>query len=923
MRPLRHHLTNHQALERLPRRLAGALLSVAVACTLLPSGSPSAAVAAPGGKMPVVSGADVALDANYFQREQIEQRDNSVKQDLRIPAGQREATFVTEPFRAPMSFSDVAPSWWADTPEGTYVQVDVRTGPDGRTWTDWAQTDLEDIDMPQDTVTRTYASLIPVVQKDRTHRYIQSRVHLRAERTGQTPVFRSLYYSFIDAGVTPNSPRPKVMIQGTPSDVPKPPMVSRNEWGSPHGAASPSWKPKFKRPTHIIIHHTATTNNDIDHPARVRAIWYYHAKTRGWGDVGYNYMIDPNGVIYEGRAGGDDVEAGHAYPFNVGSTGIGVLGSFMKTAPSAAAQAALIDLISWKVSQRGIDPLGTEPITGYTNCGGTVTYVRPTISGHRDYTGTACGKVFNKTTCPGDRFYEMLPQIRNAIVSEQPPLRAVFLKHDTPGNLDPRATLDVKLQIRNSGSQTWPATGQGAVSVGFRWFTRDGKPVDMAGKDERTPIGENVAFTEATSVVAKLVVPNNPGPYVIQWDMYRDGQGWFADEGSRTLRVDVVVGKAGTDKLAPKSSVLPLPSYSNSTELGVRWAGEDEAKGSGLVSFDIQYRIAPGGAWADWQSATSKTQGTFDAEDGYTYEFRSRARDAAGNLEAWPEKAQAYTTVDIRPPLLGLTAPQDGAYVNPGPLIVTGKTDPGTFVVVNETRAAEAGGVFTSTIHAEGRDFVIHITAADPAGNVSRVEAIVQAAPRFSDVPMSHPNFLAVEELSKRGIIIGYNDSTYRPTLGITRGQLAKMLVTAYGWTVIKPPEGRFADVPKEDWAYPYVETVVARGAMSGYHDGTFRAGAAVSRGALVQALVTGAGWKTNTPTRQIFTDVPNLHRYAPYLLAAKTRGIISADEDGAFKPDHAIDRASTAQWLYLTLKRVRDGGGAEPDPAAEIIDLQ
>ena len=908
MRSLRRNIPNN----RLPRSITTRhrptllLLSALLITTILPVRAAATPYSAP---IPLVTGMDVALTAKYFQRESIESRDNSVKSDLRIPAGQREAIFTTDPMRAPMAFSDVAPSWWADTPSGTSVQVELRTGSDGKAWSDWLPTDLEELEMPQDPLTRTHASLVPIAQKERVHRFIQSRVTLRAERAGQSPIFHSLFYTFIDSGITPNPPRPKAMAQATPSDVPKPAMVSRVEWGAPSGEASPGWKPKYKRPTHIIVHHTATTNSDTDHAARVRAIWYYHSKTRGWGDVGYNFMVDPNGVIYEGRAGGDDVEGGHTYPFNVGTTGIGVLGNYHRVSPSAASQSALIDLISWKVSQRGIDPLGVEPVTGYTNCGGTVTYVRSTIAGHRDFYGAACGRVFNKTTCPGDRLYDMLPQIRSAIVSEQPPLRAVFLKHDTPGNLDPGATVDVKLTLRNSGSQTWPANGQGAVSVGYRWLTPDGKPVGGGWKDIKTPLTENVAFADTTTIAAKLNVPTLQGPLALQWDMFRDGQGWFADQGSRPLRVDVVVGKGKGDKLAPRSQVLPLTSYSNSTEITVRWAGEDEPKGSGLVSYDVQYRIAPGGTWTDWQSATARTQATFDGEDTYTYEFRSRARDAAGNLEAWPDKAQAHTTVDIRPPVLIIDSPRDGEYVSPGPLAVRGHTDPGTFIAVNDTRAVETGGVFTSTIHVEGRDFVIHVTAADPAGNVSRLELTVQAAPRYTDVPMNHPDFIAVEELSRLGIIIGYSDSTFRPEAEVTRAQFAKMLVAAYGWTVIKPPEGRFTDIPKSDWAYPYVETVVARGAMSGYYDGTFRPGAAVTRGQLIKSLVIGAGWKADLPARAPFLDVPKLHRYAPYLAAARARGIITSDDEGNFNPDHRATRANAAQWFYLTLKRLKEGG--------------
>src|SRR5207302_10990355 len=104
-------------------------------------------------------------------------------------------------------------------------------------------------------------------------------------RPGATPVFHELTYSFVNAGVTTNPPKPQVMIMGTPSDVPKPPMVSRVDWGSPEGKSSPNWPPKYKPVTHIIIHHTATSNADTDFPARVRAIWYFHDHARGWGDI--------------------------------------------------------------------------------------------------------------------------------------------------------------------------------------------------------------------------------------------------------------------------------------------------------------------------------------------------------------------------------------------------------------------------------------------------------------------------------------------------------------------------------------------------------------------------------------------------------------------------------------------------------------
>lgn len=899
--------------------LAATLLPGKVMGTSISAPQPPGSGLAPVGG-PLVTGADYTLAGSQFQGESNDTTEKSFTSDLTLPSDKREAVFTSNPTKAPLDFTDLAPRWSAETPEHTSLLVELRTGPDGRAWDPWQPADLEDIIMAEDSITQTYASMISVSQDQgkRTHRYVQSRVTLRTDKAGVSPLFRELTYTFIDAGITPNPPRPTIMMQGTPSDIPKPLMVSRKDWGSPQGDSSPKWTPKYKRITHIIIHHTATPNADRDFAARVRAVWYFHTKTRGWGDIGYNYVIDPNGVIYEGRAGGDDAEAGHAYPFNAGSMGIGMLGNFMTVAPSAAAQAALIDLISWKSSQRGIDPYGVGSLSGYTNCGGVVTYVRPTIAGHRDYKGSACGRVFNSSTCPGDRLYSMLPQIRSAVVSEQPPLRATFTGHDTPGNIDPGATLDVHVTVRNTGSQQWAAQGDAAVKLGYLWQTPDGKIAKGGWKEIRTSLPQDVSFPETITVTAKLNAPTASGHYALVWDMMREGLGWFGDVGSLPLRVDVVVGRSVGDRLAPKSTILPVAIYSNDTEILVRWAGEDEAKGSGIVSYDVQSRTIPNGQWTNWKTGAAEMQATFEGQDGYAYEFRSRARDAAGNVEPWPDKADAYTTVDIKPPALAIDFPIDGSHVQPGTVTVTGKTEPGTFVAVNDKRADEANGVFTSTVQAGGRDFLIHVSASDAAGNVSRLEVVVQAAPKYNDVKLTDPAFQAVETLSDRGIVSGYTDGSFRPLAALTRGQLAKILVTTFGWGQIKPFEGRFTDVTESNWMYPFVETAAARGVMRGYSDGTFQPNSTITRGELIKSLVQAAGWNLSKSGSGIILDVPGRNPLSPYIETARVRGIIAPDAEGNFYPDAPATRSDVSVVIYKALKYAEQTYPNEPDDNME-----
>lgn len=98
------------------------------------------------------------------------------------------------------------------------------------------------------------------------------------------------------------------------------------------------------------------------------------------------------------------------------------------------------------------------------------------------------------------------------------------------------------------------------------------------------------------------------------------------------------------DTTPPTSMVNPLPAQSQKSFM-VSWTGSDV--GWGIVNYDVQYRDTSvvGGTWQDWLSSTTATSATFNGTAGHTYEFRSRARDWAGNVEAFPATADAQTTI--------------------------------------------------------------------------------------------------------------------------------------------------------------------------------------------------------------------------------------------------------------------------------------
>jgi hypothetical protein len=210
----------------------------------------------------------------------------------------------------------------------------------------------------------------------------------------------------------------------------------------------------------FVIHHTDSEIRDIngdnrtdsrDYKAIVRAIYYYHTITRGWGDIGYNYIIDPLGNIYEGRYGGDKVIGAHALCYNNGSMGIAIIGNYMDDDVPEPALQSLITLLAVKAKANGIDPDGSSVFFGMK---------LPNILGHRD---------IRATSCPGDKLYNLLPKIRDraalAIRSgtfSEGSLQIENLDYnaepitDLSGmTLNPNELKGVVLRFKNIGKKTW------------------------------------------------------------------------------------------------------------------------------------------------------------------------------------------------------------------------------------------------------------------------------------------------------------------------------------------------------------------------------------------------------------------------------------------------------------------------------------
>lgn len=245
------------------------------------------------------------------------------------------------------------------------------------------------------------------------------RLHITLHRSpeGETPFLSSVEVISMDSS-SDTTPVTKKTVAASTS----PTIISREEWEADESyrytttendkgkeVEEEIWPREYVDPKVFIVHHTAGTDGGTDPSATIRAIYYWHAVVLGWGDIGYNYLIDPDGNIYKGRAGTTGVVGAHAYNsvddinFNRGSIGIALLGCFEET-PGAChskhtttkkMEASLTELVGWLGNETGINPAASVSFHGRS------VY---RLVGHRDV---------DYTYCPGSGVHNDLSGLRS------------------------------------------------------------------------------------------------------------------------------------------------------------------------------------------------------------------------------------------------------------------------------------------------------------------------------------------------------------------------------------------------------------------------------------------------------------------------------------------------------------------------------
>jgi flagellar hook assembly protein FlgD len=291
-------------------------------------------------------------------------------------------------------------------------------------------------------------------------------------------------------------PQRRLTIAGAPTIIP------RSGWQADESIrrAPPVYAPTLQ---FALVHHTVNTNSYScsQSAAMVRGIEIYHVKGNGWNDIGYNFVVDRCGQVFEGRYGGIDknVVGAHSQGFNTGSVGVALLGTYDTAGATPAQRKALVNLLAWRLDVAHVDPLSFVNFISGGNQkfpAGIPANLRA-ISGHRD-------TYF--TDCPGNALYAQLPAIAHDVAATGGP------KIYSPQAQGPLGGL-VRFTAKLSVAQPWTvtvtdqnglavATGTGTgTSVDYSW---DGTETTLAGRYTWTISSPN-ALSAAGTLGGKAV----------------------------------------------------------------------------------------------------------------------------------------------------------------------------------------------------------------------------------------------------------------------------------------------------------------------------------------------------------------------------------------------------------------------------------
>ncbi len=392
------------------------------------------------------------------------------------------AGVVSEPIEAPKRFNLVGLTWSGHDESGhDEPALSMRTRTDDGQWSKWTAVGAHAEDGPDPGSEEAAAAGMsnPVwageadwVQYRSSERLPGARLHFvnTAGTATETDRLQTALRGAANVAVTTAASVLSADLAGAQETQPS--MVSRASWAGDD--CPPRTKATYGEVRAAYVHHTVNINDysRAEAPQIVLGMCRFHRNTNGWNDIGYNFLVDRFGTLYEGRAGGVGaaVVGAQAEGFNSYSTGIANIGTFSSVSQSQAALEAMARLIRWKLPLHGYPTNGTAVMRsagGSTNkfpSGSSVRVKR--VLGHRDT---------NATECPGSALYSQLDDLRSLVGGLTPQGTATTLSAQLSAR---RSTIDYGDSATLSGQLTTnsdaPVGGQPVTvqaKVDGRWTT--------------------------------------------------------------------------------------------------------------------------------------------------------------------------------------------------------------------------------------------------------------------------------------------------------------------------------------------------------------------------------------------------------------------------------------------------------------------
>lgn len=285
-------------------------------------------------------------------------------------------------------------------------KVYYRYSEDGANWSIWSETELFDLEQKVKGVTKTDLFFIP-----------QNNFWIQLKLVSNSTNWRldSIKSFCIAPGRTPKEKLDEYnntvnhkhhFKQGDEEGkyFPRPSYISRSNWGSSLGLSNTNYNRVATTVTHLVLHNSAGQTYTNDYAAVVRSYYLYHVNGNGWSDIGYNWLVDPNGVIYQGRAWKntytENVIGAHNSGYNSHTLGLCMIGNYEVYQPNTVSLDRMANLMAFLCDKFGLDPLATTYFS-------TMGEYKPVITGHKHSGGG--------TSCPGVNLISRYSWFRNTV----------------------------------------------------------------------------------------------------------------------------------------------------------------------------------------------------------------------------------------------------------------------------------------------------------------------------------------------------------------------------------------------------------------------------------------------------------------------------------------------------------------------------